>query len=177
MEDASRHRRVQITALEVPVVYDAVLDTVPGLYQQPPVHPATDSTHITPQAPREGYDLIIHVGVAGTGPLRAEKLGHKSGYRIPDAEGKLGAFERHYDEFDEELETEIDLSTLKLAVSTDAGHYLCDFIYYCSLAESRRAGRGTPVLFVHCPPNLDHVPITTEALQDIIVTVISSKNK
>lgn len=40
----------------------------------------------------------------------------------------------------------------------DAGHYICDFTYYCSLAESKRNGkpyekdRNTQVLFVHCPP-------------------------
>ncbi|KAF7321328.1 Proteophosphoglycan ppg4 [Mycena kentingensis (nom. inval.)] len=41
---------------------------------------------------------------------------------------------------------------LNIQPSDDPGRYLCDFIYYCSLAEGERAGRGTPVLFVHCPP-------------------------
>lgn len=41
--------------------------------------------------------------------------------------------------------------------STDAGLYLCEFINYCALAESRRHQRpssdhSTEVLFVHCPP-------------------------
>lgn len=45
----------------------------------------------------------------------------------------------------------------------DAGHYLCDFMFYCSLSEAKRAigkqekdkgtpPKTTPVLFMHCPP-------------------------
>jgi pyroglutamyl-peptidase len=62
----------------------------------------------------------------------------------------------------------------------DAGHYLCDFIYYCSLAEVARAikpyeeKRRTPqVLFLHCPPigqplSTDEV---TDALKKIVIWV------
>lgn len=36
--------------------------------------------------------------------------------------------------------------------SFDAGRYLCDFIYYCSLCEAKRRAEGTLVLFIHVPP-------------------------
>ena len=65
----------------------------------------------------------------------------------------------------------------------DAGHYLCDFIFYCSLAEAKRYVtpqenlkelntpiRSTPVLFMHCPP-VDQ-PLSTEQVTDAIQRVI-----
>ena len=35
--------------------------------------------------------------------------------------------------------------------SNDAGHYLCDFIYYASLAHFYKAGGERPVMFLHVP--------------------------
>ena len=58
----------------------------------------------------------------------------------------------------------------------DAGHYLCDFIYYCSLAEAKRTSkpyekrRNTQVLFLHCPP-VDQ-PLSTEEVIDAIKRII-----
>ena len=61
--------------------------------------------------------------------------------------------------------------------SMDAGHYLCDFIYYCSLAEVKRTAkpyeekRRTPqVLFLHCPPIGQ--PLTAEEVTDAIKKII-----
>lgn len=59
--------------------------------------------------------------------------------------------------------------------STDAGHYLCDFIYYCSLASSVHCrdqhGESSRSLFLHCPPV--NSPMSTEevtrAVREIIV--------
>lgn len=48
-----------------------------------------------------------------------------------------------------------------LRVSNDAGRYLCEFIYYCSLAhrELSREGQGK-VLFLHVPPYSDEAGMT-----------------
>ncbi|KAE9398260.1 peptidase C15, pyroglutamyl peptidase I-like protein [Gymnopus androsaceus JB14] len=205
-----KHRLVKISALEVPVEYLTVLDWVPNLHLRPP----------------KGYDFIFHVGVAGKGPLRLEKLGHKTGYFKKDEGGKMApiiesppfdfgrrekmdfsvgeqpieeirelesagdtyganrGFGLGYEKFPDELHTDIDISRLvnelrnsgrgleETYSSTDAGHYLCDFIYYCSLAESKRNGkpyekdRNTPVLFMHCPPVGE--PLTTEEVTEAI---------
>lgn len=65
----------------------------------------------------------------------------------------------------------------------DAGHYLCDFIYYCSLAEAKRgseqtdgsddealpAAPTTPILSMHCPP-VDQ-PLSTQAMSDAIYRI------
>jgi hypothetical protein len=56
----------------------------------------------------------------------------------------------------------------------DAGHYICDFIYYCSLAEAKRTatrkGKGSKVLFLHCPPVGQ--PLTSEEVAEAIRRVI-----
>lgn len=54
----------------------------------------------------------------------------------------------------------------------DAGHYLCDFVYYCSLAEAKRIAtpyekrRITQVLTMHCPPV--HQPLSTKEVTEAI---------
>ncbi|KAJ7506617.1 hypothetical protein B0H11DRAFT_1972069 [Mycena galericulata] len=166
---------IHLTALNIPTVYSAVLTTVPDLHAQPPVLPPLYTPPTSRPPPEEGFQLIVHVGVAGPGPLRAERLAHKTGYSLPDYErqgppiiigrGTMRGFgsPRYGDEFPDELFTSIDVDALvsdltsgpdplPLAPSDDPGRFLCDFIYYCSLAESRLVGRNTPVLFIHCPP-------------------------
>lgn len=59
----------------------------------------------------------------------------------------------------------------------DAGHYLSDFVYYCSLAEARRNAkpyekhRNTQVLCVHCPPV--NLPLSTEEVTDAIRRIVN----
>jgi hypothetical protein len=59
----------------------------------------------------------------------------------------------------------------------DAGHYIGDFIYYCSLAEVARTikpyeeKRRTPqVLFLHCPPTGQ--PLSTEDVTNAIKKIV-----
>ncbi|THV07606.1 peptidase C15, pyroglutamyl peptidase I-like protein [Dendrothele bispora CBS 962.96] len=90
-----------------------------------------------------------------------------------------------YEKFSEDIFTDIDVSRLVLDLkrsgieqiytSMDAGHYLSDFVYYCSLAESKRNRkpyeRGTTqVLFLHCPPVAQ--PLTTEEVTDAIQRIV-----
>ena len=84
---------IHITTLKVPVVYQDVLDIVPGLHARPP--------HLPPDAPEDcvppppgNYHFVFHIGVAGRGPLRMERLGHKLGYHMKDAKGKLAPIVR-----------------------------------------------------------------------------------
>ncbi|KAF8993731.1 hypothetical protein BDQ17DRAFT_1252589 [Cyathus striatus] len=226
---SSTTRAIHISALEIPVSYEAVLDIVPLLHLRPPVVPESISKF--PSPPNGGYDFIFHIGVAGRGPLRMERLGHKLGYNMKDANGKLAAIvhssskgyngvpegvqmmqnmvkDQHgmdvadtaedtvvrptrgfgpgYEKFADEITTEIDVTRLvqelkqsgieQVYSSMDAGHYLCDFIYYCSLAEAKRNAkldekRKTPhVLFLHCPPV--NQPLSTEEVTDAIKRII-----
>ncbi|KAF7315378.1 Proteophosphoglycan ppg4 [Mycena indigotica] len=189
-----KQKSIHVTSLNIPTVYSAVLDTVPGLHSAPPVLPEKYTSPISLPLPDEGFDLIIHVGVAGPGNLHVERLAHKTGYALPDydkqppplvnTKGTLRGFggPRYGAEFADEIFTSIDVDKLvrelttgpkpvSVQTSDDAGRYLCDFIYYCSLAESQREGRGCPVLFVHCPPvgNMLSTEEVAEGLKRIII--------
>ncbi|KIJ36311.1 hypothetical protein M422DRAFT_232537 [Sphaerobolus stellatus SS14] len=94
-----------------------------------------------------------------------------------------------YEEFPEELKTDIDVDDLiaflkkqlkeeRIKPSNDAGHYLCDFIYYGSLAESQRTLFGSSqkeknmknrskILFMHTPYELGQ-PFSLEELTEIV---------
>lgn len=130
---------------------------------------------------RDTYDVVIHVGVGKTGSLRCETQAHKTGYNAPDANhclapiadvvsqsNKVRGFGQGYDEFGALEKTTVDaiglVSWLKdigmgdqeVEQSLDPGRYLCDFLFYCSLCESRRRNASgttaTDVIFIHVPP-------------------------
>ncbi|KAH7927123.1 peptidase C15, pyroglutamyl peptidase I-like protein [Leucogyrophana mollusca] len=225
---STRPRQIHITAIEIPVVYEDVLAIVPGLHARPPVLPISDDPEYSSiSTPHDGFDLIFHVGVAGRGPLRMERVGHKFGYNMKDAKGcqapivrredtnrvpsepseaermememarlanygmdppnvvdsgeppKRG-FGKGYETYPEEIYTDIDVEKLvqylkmsgveQIYSSLDAGHYLCDFIYYCSLAEAKRASaksdKSSKILFLHCPPV--NQPLSTEEVTEAI---------
>jgi pyroglutamyl-peptidase len=71
------------------MIYEDVLNIVPGLHLRPPQLPedVPDGT----EPPPEGYDFIFHVGAAGRGSLRMEIIGHKYGYNMKDASGAFCA--------------------------------------------------------------------------------------
>jgi len=79
-------QHIHISALQIPPTYDAAFECVTGLYARPPIIPPTNppSTWIPPP-PENGYDFILHIGLAGRGPFRIERLGHKTGYRLKDS--------------------------------------------------------------------------------------------
>jgi len=156
-------------------------------------------------SPAEGYDFIFHVGVGLSGALAVEQLAHKTGYNRPDVDGKpapliedsmkqaimsLGidnkrGFGKGYEQFPDELQTSIEVERLvenlkqqgyrHVRLSTDPGRFLCDFIYYCSLAESRRSrlpasSRHAKVLFMHVPPV--NQPYTVEEMSSAVEEVV-----
>jgi len=65
-----------------------VLSIVPGLHARPPILPE-DAPEDCADPPEKNYDFIFHIGVAGRGPLRMERVGHKLGYHMKDAKGQL----------------------------------------------------------------------------------------
>jgi pyroglutamyl-peptidase len=75
-------QHIHISALQVSPTYDAVFDCVTGFHARPPVIPP--SAKVAPP-PENGYDFILHVGCAGRGPFRIERVAHKSGYRMKDS--------------------------------------------------------------------------------------------
>lgn len=82
-------QQIHITTLIVPVIYQDVLAITPGLHARPPVLPTpADPAFAATHLPQNGFDFIFHIGVAGRGPLRIERLGHKLNYRMKDLEGQ-----------------------------------------------------------------------------------------
>ncbi|TCD71417.1 hypothetical protein EIP91_010123 [Steccherinum ochraceum] len=188
---------IHITAFEIATEYEAVLTKVPGFHARPPQLPApADPLFSVSRPPEKGYDFIMHVGVAPPGPLRLEKLGDKTGYNKADAakllapvvgshlDGKeIRGFGVGYEKLSEKLETQLNLDDLlqhlkgegieEVRISDDAGHYLCDFIYYCSLAEAEKqkgVHGATPVFFMHCSP--EDEPFSTQDVIEAIKKVV-----
>jgi len=88
--------------------------------------------------------------------------------------------------YEEELETSIDVQAIasdidesglaQCRVSTDAGLFLCEFIYFASLScANHRAKakneRAKPVLFVHIPP--ENQPYDIQRLTRIVEAIVS----
>ncbi|KAF8744004.1 WD40 repeat-like protein, partial [Rhizoctonia solani] len=159
--------KVHITALEIPTAYSAVLNTIPALH-----------------ASKE-YDAMVHFGLGLPDRFRIERIGHKLGYPAPDAQGEFSdivisnesqeirGFGAGFEQFEEELQTSIDVDAVverlksngfeQTESSNDAGRFVCEFSYFCSLACAQREGTGIKVLFVHVP----HIGYTYE-LPDMI---------
>lgn len=79
-------QHIHISSLQIPPTYNAVLECVTGIHARPPMIPPTNppTVKIAPP-PENGYDFIFHIGLAGRGPFRIERLGHKAGYRMKDS--------------------------------------------------------------------------------------------
>ncbi|THH31589.1 hypothetical protein EUX98_g2573 [Antrodiella citrinella] len=131
-----------------------------------------------------------------TGYLKPDALG-KLAPEVLQSQGEKGSaetpsttptrgFADGYESFPGELHSQVDvdglLKNLKEAgaepsfVSIDAGRYLCDFIYYCSLAEAQRHAvdgeTPTPVFFLHCSPVGQ--PHSTQATTDAIKRIVTA---
>ncbi|KAI0027615.1 hypothetical protein K488DRAFT_60979 [Vararia minispora EC-137] len=204
-------RHIHISSILLPVAYSGVVELVPPLHARPPVilptlrHP----NHPLAPPPESGYDLIFHVGLAGRGGLRVERLGHKTGYRMKDSIGEQAPIPAHvalqepargfggeaYKGMADDLYTGLDVERLvhdlkamglqDVYSSMDAGHFVCDYTYYCSLAETKRTaqnntkGKHTKVLFMHCPPANQPFPTeeVTETIKKMIVWVSQQQDE
>ncbi|KAH7359030.1 hypothetical protein B0T11DRAFT_285619 [Plectosphaerella cucumerina] len=125
-----------------------------------------------PEKPKR-IDACIHIGMADPRLYYSiEHRGHRDGYTMPDVDGeRLLDEERRRRLGDEwiwsgvpdELETAFDVGDIldrwrkhsppdsDLRISEDAGRYLCDFIYFSSLAYLYKRNEQRRVLFLHVP--------------------------
>lgn len=127
-----------------------------------------------------------------------ERRAHRDGYIMPDVDKchlpdpiRLDMQNKH----PAELLTSIDIDAVfkrwkkstrgegeggkkgeeDVRISEDAGRYLCDFIYFLSLAERRRRGEEGQVLFLHVPVEADAeavergVRIALELIRAVVV--------
>ena len=134
---------------------------------------------------------MIHIGMAfGRKFYSVERRGHRDGYYMKDVNDEfLEDDERHNREGDywiwsglpEEIlsDTNIDdiwrrwrtaLHGLDVRISEDAGRYLCDFIYFSSLAYLTQKEQEKRVIFLHVPIASDEAAVKTGV--DITVELI-----
>ncbi|KAI0172040.1 peptidase [Hypoxylon sp. FL1284] len=167
----------------VRVNYEVVRDLVPTLWDGPP-----------PEQRRPDY--VIHVGMAGPEHVYSvERRAHRDGYAKPDVDGRLlGDEQRREREGDgwvwhgipDELLTDLDLDriykrwverspdNLRLRISEDPGRYLCDFIYFSSLAHLRKQQRPRKVVFFHVPlhPGQEYIDRGRELVLQLIRSIV-----
>ncbi|KAJ9624436.1 hypothetical protein H2203_005171 [Taxawa tesnikishii (nom. ined.)] len=142
--------RVLIHPYPIRVSYEEVRDLIPNICS--------------------GYDadIILHIGMAaGRDYYAIERLAHRDGYTVlKDVDGKVlsssdGA--EYWPDCPPELETSLpfddiwrrwkenatntpSLCDADIRPSTHAGHYLCDFLYYCCLADNQRRKRDNKAI-------------------------------
>ncbi|KAI9666570.1 MAG: hypothetical protein M1821_004506 [Bathelium mastoideum] len=174
--------KILIPPAPIRVSYQTVVDLVPNLYPALPppsaINPvATDATEHGHKLP---FDLVVHMGISSRRPhYSMETQAHRDGYdqyedvtgsTLPAAFGKT-----HWPDCPEVLRTSFDTADVlrrwqanllgihsadgaevDVRTSDDAGHFLCDFVYFSSLAAYHRRngldGKGErPVVFLHLP--------------------------
>ncbi|OAQ72154.1 pyroglutamyl peptidase type I [Pochonia chlamydosporia 170] len=118
-------------------------------------------------------DIAIHIGMASPRPFyQIERRAHRRGYKSLDVdnellddgpEGKPDDAEWIWHGLPDEILTDLDIDDvhrrwqghsskdMDLRISEDPGRYLCDFIYYSSLAHLYKANRPRKVVFLHVP--------------------------
>lgn len=152
---------VNLVTVEVPVEYQHVQKHIPLLWKE--YRPV----------------LVVHVGVSSIAKeVTIETCAHNDGYKNLDVAGKCAPSQCYKTNGKECINTGLNVSKLcadvnessclAMAVpSSDAGRYLCDFIYYASLNEDR-----SKVIFVHVPP-LDEPYTAAELGHSLKMVVIS----
>lgn len=69
-----------------------------------------------------------------------------------------------------------EMQTTDVRISEDAGRYLCDFIYFSSLAHLTKKGDERRVVFLHVPVDSNEAAIKTgvEVTIELIRAVVQS---
>ncbi|KAL9622880.1 MAG: hypothetical protein Q9160_002806 [Pyrenula sp. 1 TL-2023] len=130
-------------------------------------------------------DYVLHIGMAaGRKYYSVESLAHRDGYEIVDIDGYRPVDEERYwrnagcpEVLEPDLDVEAILDRCKsqlegdvdIRISKDAGNFLCDFIFYTSLAFRKNQQEPKKVLFLHVPggtdePTIEKGAMITEAL-------------
>ncbi|RKU46514.1 hypothetical protein DL546_008643 [Coniochaeta pulveracea] len=178
--------RINVHPSPVHVAYKTVRPLVPKLWDEP--------------ADGRRVDIGLHIGMAGPKPVyQLERLAHRQGYKLKDVDGELleddgGAGHEDgskwiWEGLPEHIETDVNVGGvmsrwrqlspdgLDLKLSEDPGRYLCDFIYYSSLAHLTRKGERKRVVFLHVPADASETAIRTgrELVVQLIRALVESE--
>ncbi|KAG0226821.1 hypothetical protein B0O80DRAFT_533257 [Mortierella sp. GBAus27b] len=180
---------------QLPVLYREAPDLVSALHAK-----HSRKTHSGDAAEQhEDYakTYFIHIGVGRDGHTAIETMAHRTGYSHPDNAQWSPESKEHppvrkeeWTADPDELFTTVDTSALAEDLTTmgwicqqsqDAGHYLCEYTFYLSMAERNRRltteGQDERTcLFVHIPSVGN--PYSLEELQrfvkDMVADVVST---
>ncbi|KAG9243844.1 hypothetical protein BJ878DRAFT_422704 [Calycina marina] len=171
--------RILVHPEPIRVAYENVCQLVPSLWDQQKV------------------DYMIHIGMAtGRRYYSVERRGHRDGYKLSDVDGKTLACcadkdhmcpVPYWDDMPAELLSDCDIDdtwcrwriavpNTDVRISEDPGRYLCDFIYFSSLAYLERHGQPRRVVFVHVPVNVDEqsIQVGVTAVLELIRAIVQS---
>ncbi|KAH8199330.1 hypothetical protein TruAng_006515 [Truncatella angustata] len=179
--------RLLVHPQPVRVNYETVRELVPTLWDYP----------------QQKVDLALHIGMAGPAARYSiEHRAHRDGYKHKDVDGNLleddKRREREGDKWiwhgaPEELLTDLDIDDIygkwvdrspiygkdgpELRISEDPGRYLCDFIYFSSLAHLYKQNRPRKVLFLHVPAQgtSEFVKQGTELATQLLRSMVESE--
>lgn len=182
------------------VNYQTVRKLVPTLWDGTPSKSEDTGKEFVP--PKK-IDLLLHIGMAGPRLHYAlERVGRRDGYNLRDVDDELLG-DSPADRSDPQwpwygvpaaLESDLDLDDVlarwrhhaapgtDLRISVDAGRYLCDFIYFSSLAHlyrqnSEHGGQDARydrrrVAFLHVPAAA--TPERVAAGRELVIELIRS---
>jgi len=139
-------------------------------------------------------DYMVHIGMAtGRRFYSVERRGHRDGYKMKDVNGEfledLDREEKHqtWAGMPYELQSSCNIDDIwrrwrvalqdtDVRVSEDAGRYLCDFIYFSSLAHLEKHGEEKRVVFFHVPVDVDEKSIQTgiDTIVELIRAMVQS---
>lgn len=195
------------------VSYRTVRDLVPSLLFSPKTPPLPEANEHLPHRnqdaglggiPRQedvpNFDIVIFIGLApGRSFFTLEAQAHRDGYKSPDVDGRDMKDDSYWSDkygAPEIIETGFDVADVwrrwksglmdeDVRPSDDAGHFLCDFIYYTGLCEYWRRdsangvdakGGHRPVVFLHVPPGHDEEGVRrgTRAARGLIIALTES---
>ncbi|KAG6623167.1 putative cysteine protease family C15 [Phytophthora cinnamomi] len=132
--------------------------------------------------------IFLHFGVSAIArTLKLEQVGYNvADFRIPDERGYVAKDEVIHEGEPDEIVTKVPLEELlptlqavhpRIALSTDPGRYICNFVYFRSLVwVKRQAAKGHSehlALFVHVPEFRNVVFEDQVALASKIVDLVA----
>ncbi|KAG0376077.1 hypothetical protein BGX24_008322 [Mortierella sp. AD032] len=210
-QDSKHHKATKafLTCQELPVEYQKVPGLVPELHAKHSRTIVKDGKVVEVDEPKQEGEkeeteeylktYYIHVGVGRDGHTALETQAHRTGYGghdnakwTPPNKDEPPVVKEEWASDPDLLTTTVDTAALAEYLkaekgwicqqSMDAGHYLCEYTFYLSMAErQRRIAAGEEgedervCLFVHLPSVGN--PYTLEELQrfvkDMIVAVVS----
>ncbi|KAK7951475.1 uncharacterized protein PG986_007203, partial [Apiospora aurea] len=177
--------RILVRPAPIRVNYEVVRGLVPSLWDDP-------------DCP---IDAALHIGMAGPQhAYQVERRAHRDGYLIKDVDGQFLEDDRRrreaggdkgwiWEGLPQELLSDLDVNDihkrwaehcpkgLALRISEDPGRYLCDFIYYSSMAHLTKQNRPRKVLFLHvpCEQSPEFIKSGGEIATQLIRSVVESE--